>query len=69
MSIEYIADSNGFKVIGMDTTEEIVLDNNETKYYQTDGMYYQSAKITRLSGFPFISIKKCAKREEYLKCM
>jgi hypothetical protein len=69
MSIEYTADSDGFKMIAMDTTEEIVLDSNETKYYQTDGIYYQTAKITRLSGFPFISIKKCAKREEFLKCM
>jgi hypothetical protein len=32
-------------------------------------MYEQSAKITRQSGFPFISIKQCSKREEYMKCM
>ena len=27
------------------------------------------AKVTRISGFPFVFIKKCAVKEEYQQCM
>jgi hypothetical protein len=45
------------------------LGKEETKYYQTDGVFEQFAKITRLTGFPFIKIKKCPNRDEYMQCM
>ncbi len=37
MSIEYIADNDGYKVISMDTTEEIVLGKDETKWPEIRG--------------------------------
>jgi hypothetical protein len=46
-----------------------VLGNEEVKYYQIVGLYDQFAKITRISGFPFILIKKCSIKDEFMQCM
>jgi hypothetical protein len=69
MSIEYSSESEGFKRIQTDTYEDISLGKEETKYYQINGFVKQFSKITRVSGFPFILIKKCAKKDEDKQCM
>lgn len=67
--IEYSSESDGFKKIHIDSYEDIVLNNLETKYYQIEGFTKMYAKVTRTSGFPFVLIKKCSVREEYKDCM
>jgi len=67
-SLEYSTQNDGFKEITVDSYEDIKLAANETKYFKISGKMESYSKITRLSGFPFISFKKCEQTESIQQC-
>lgn len=68
MTIEYSAEDDGFKEITIDTYEDIKLASNQSKYFKISGEIESFSKITRLSGFPSILMKKCEHKEQWLQC-
>lgn len=63
MTLEYTSEEDGYKKIELDTYEDIKLEANQTKFYEIEAIVNQRSKITRLTGFPFVAVKECSKKE------